>query len=57
LGSSALWRSRSASRRADTSKVTLRGPVKSEQERSAIESRAKQTPGVTEVNNQLELKK
>jgi hypothetical protein len=39
------------------SKVTLRGPVKSEQERSAIEARAKQTPGVTEVDNQLELAK
>jgi hypothetical protein len=39
------------------SKVTLRGPVKNDQERSAIETRAKQTPGVTEVENQLELKK
>ena len=39
------------------SKVTLRGPVKSDQERSAIETRAKQTPGVTEVDNQLEVKK
>jgi hypothetical protein len=38
-------------------KVTLRGPVKSDQERSAIEARAKQTPGVTEVDNQLEIKK
>ena len=38
-------------------KVTLRGPVNSEQERSAIEARAKQTAGVTEVDNQLEVKK
>ena len=38
-------------------KVTLRGPVKSDQERSAIESRAKQTAGVTEVDNQIEVKK
>ena len=39
------------------SKVTLRGPVKSEQERSAIETSAKQTSGVTEVDNQIEIKK
>ena len=39
------------------SKVTLRGPVKSEEERTAIEARAKQTAGVTEVDNQLEIKK
>ena len=38
-------------------KVTLRGPVKSEEERTAIETRAKQTSGVTEVDNQLEVKK
>ena len=38
-------------------KVTLRGAVKSDQERSAIELRAKQTPGVTDVDNQLEVKK
>jgi len=37
-------------------KVTLRGPVKNDQERSAIEARAKQTAGVTEVDNQLEIK-
>ena len=39
------------------SKVTLRGPVKSDQERSLIEARAKQTMGVTEVDNQIEVKK
>lgn len=38
-------------------KVTLRGPVGSDQERSNIETRAKQTPGVTEVDNQIEVKK
>ena len=38
-------------------KVTLRGPVKSDQERSAIETHAKQAPGVTEVDNQIEVKK
>ena len=38
-------------------KVTLRGPVKSDQERSAIEASAKQTSGVTEVDNQIEVKK
>ena len=37
-------------------KVTLRGPVKNDQERTAIETRAKQTAGVTEVDNQLEIK-
>jgi osmotically-inducible protein OsmY len=39
------------------SKVTLRGPVKSDLERSAIETHAKQAPGVTEVDNQIEVKK
>ena len=39
------------------SKVTLRGPVGSEQERAAIEARARQTAGVTEVDNQIEIKK
>jgi hyperosmotically inducible periplasmic protein len=38
-------------------KVTLRGPVNSDQEKSAIEARAKQTAGVTEVDDQLEVKK
>ena len=35
--------------------VTLRGPVKSEQEKSAIEAKAKQVAGVTRVDNQLEI--
>ena len=39
------------------SKVTLRGPVGSEQERGIIETQAKQTAGVTEVDNQIEVKK
>lgn len=38
-------------------KVTLRGPVKSDQEKAAIEALAKQTPGVSEVDDQLEVKK
>ena len=38
-------------------KVTLRGPVKSEQERSDIEAAARKVAGVTEVDNQLEVKK
>lgn len=38
-------------------KVTLRGPVKSEDEKSAIEAKAKATPGVASVDNQLEVKK
>jgi hyperosmotically inducible protein len=38
-------------------KVTLRGPVKSDAEKAAIESKAKSAPGVTEVDNQLEVKK
>ncbi len=37
-------------------KVTLRGPVKSEQERATVEALARQTAGVTEVDNQLEVK-
>jgi len=35
--------------------VTLRGPVRSEQEKSAIEAKAKQVAGVTRVDNQLEI--
>ena len=35
--------------------VTLRGPVKTEQEKSAIEAKAKQVAGVTRVDNQLEI--
>ena len=37
-------------------KVTLRGPVNSTRERSAIEAAAKRAPGVTSVDNQLEVK-
>jgi len=39
------------------SKVTLRGPVNSEPEKASIAALAKQTPGVSEVDNQLEVKK
>lgn len=35
--------------------VTLRGPVKSEAERAAIEHAAKMVPGVKRVDNQLEI--
>jgi len=35
--------------------VTLRGPVKSAQEKAAIEAKAKQVSGVTRVDNQLEV--
>lgn len=38
-------------------KVTLRGPVKSDEEKSSIEAKAKAAPGVTDVDNQLEVKK
>lgn len=37
-------------------KVTLRGPVKSEQEKATIETLARQTANVSEVDNQLEVK-
>lgn len=37
-------------------KVTLRGPVNSARERSAIAAAAKRAPGVTGVDNQLEVK-
>jgi osmotically-inducible protein OsmY len=37
-------------------KVTLRGPVKSDREKSSIEALARQTAGVSEVDNQLEVK-
>jgi len=36
-------------------KVTLRGPVKSDQERSAIGAKAQQIAGVKNVDNQLEI--
>jgi len=39
------------------SKVTLRGPVSSQQERMTLENIAKATPGVTAVDDQLEVKK
>ena len=35
--------------------VTLRGPVKSASEKASIEEKAKQTAGVTRVDNQLEV--
>jgi hyperosmotically inducible periplasmic protein len=35
--------------------VTLRGPVKSSEEKAAIESKAKQVAGVTRVDNLLEV--
>ncbi|MET0792173.1 MAG: BON domain-containing protein [Polyangiaceae bacterium] len=38
-------------------KVTLRGPVKTDQERSAIETAAKKVAGETRVDNQIEVKK
>ncbi len=38
-------------------KVTLRGPVKTDAERASIESQARNTPLVTDVDNQLEVKK
>ena len=37
--------------------VTLRGPVKSEQEKSAIEAKAKQVAGVTKVDNLIEVER
>jgi hyperosmotically inducible protein len=38
-------------------KVTLRGPVKSDAEKSSIEAKAKAVSGVTSVDDQLEVKK
>jgi len=38
-------------------KVTLRGAVKSDAEKTTIESKAKSAPGVSDVDNQLEVKK
>ena len=38
-------------------KVTLRGPVNSDQERAIIDSAAKKVAGATNVENQLEVKK
>ena len=37
-------------------RVTLRGPVKSDQERANIEAKARAIPGVKEVVNQIEVK-
>jgi len=39
----------------NTGVVVLRGPVKSQQEKMAIEDKAKQVAGVTRVDNQLEI--
>ena len=38
-------------------KVTLRGPVASAQESSAIEKSARAVPGVVQVDNQIEVKR
>jgi hypothetical protein len=38
-------------------KVTLRGPVKTDEEKAQIEALARGTAGVTDVDNQLEVKK
>jgi len=38
-------------------KVTLRGPVKTAEERAAIESAARKIAGVNQVDNQIEVKK
>ncbi len=38
-------------------KVTLRGPVKRDAEKSSIEAKAKAVSGVTSVDDQLEVKK
>jgi len=38
-------------------KVTLRGPVNTMQERSAIEAAARKVAGATQIDNQLEVKK
>lgn len=38
-------------------KVTLRGPVKSDAERTSIEAKAKSVAGVASVDNQIEVKK
>lgn len=38
-------------------KVTLRGPVKTDAERSAIEAAARKVAGATSVDNQIEVKK
>jgi hyperosmotically inducible periplasmic protein len=37
-------------------KVTLRGPVKNFQEKTAVEAHARQADGVTQVDNQLDVK-
>jgi len=41
----------------DNGVVTLRGPVKSDDEKKTIETKAKQVAGVTKVNNLLEVEK
>ncbi len=37
--------------------VTLRGPVRSEEEKVLVQSMAKQVQGVTKIDNQLDVKK
>ncbi len=51
----ARWRAQRRIAITSGGNVTLRGPVKSEQEKGAVEAKAKQVAGVTAVNNLLEV--
>ena len=57
VGSSMSFNAKNAKIITTGTKVTLRGPVKTDDEKAQIETMAKATPGVTEVDNQLEVKK
>ena len=57
VGSSMSFNAKNVKIITQGTKVTLRGPVKTDQEKAQIESLAKATAGVTDVDNQLEVKK
>ena len=55
--SSLSWNAKNVKIITVAGKVTLRGPVKSDAEKATIEAKTKAAAGVTEVDNQLEVKK
>lgn len=57
VGSKMSFNAKNAKVITQGTKVTLRGPVKTDEEKAQLESLARATAGVTDVDNQLEVKK
>lgn len=57
VGSKVSFNAKNAKVITQGTKVTLRGPVKTDEEKAQLESFARGTAGVTDVDNQLEVKK